>query len=236
MDSEDKESNINTNNKEESSNHPKPKYMPKRLHRQNKNDKEEKNVTRYININKQLENGFLLNAQGVIESGIFEEGEAIYCKYNITYGQDWSPIKDRPEEGLSQHACKGEGSDNKFIWNLPFEIGLKSNNPSGWPQLVVSCYCPDFFGREILKAYGVCYFPTTPGMHERTLYTFSPVCSSGLIEAVGIFLGLKAEINKPAHVLSTGEGRENIRAQPEGTIHVKFNIHLTNMECFGYNK
>ena len=187
-------------------------------------------------LNHQLEDGFLFTVQGMIESGEFCEDECIYCKYDIVYGQDWDLIdKKLRKTGQSQQACKGSGSASAFIWNMPFEIGLKSSNPSGWPQLVVSCFCPDYFGREVLKAYGVCYFPTTTGIHERTLHMFSPLSSSGIINAVGIFLGQKAEIINAPHVLATGEGREIIRTQPEGTINVKFNVILTNMENFGYN-
>ena len=64
---------------------------------------------------------------------------------------------------------------------------------------------------------------------------FSPVCSSVLVEFVGIFLGANAEIRNPPKVLSTGDGRENIRVKSEGSLKLKFNINLTNMEEFGYN-
>lgn len=177
---------------------------------------------------------FYLNVQGLIESGSFFEGDSIYCKYDITFGPDWK-IESGQKSGQSQHACQGEGADNYFVWNMPFEICLKSTNPTGWPQLVVSCFCPDFFGREVVKAYGTCFFPTTSGSTRRTLSTFSPISSSFLIEALGVFLGEKAEIRNPSKVLSTGEGREIIRTQSEGSINVSFNCQLTNMDAFGYD-
>ena len=65
---------------------------------------------------------------------------------------------------------------------------------------------------------------------------FSIKSSSGFIEAIGIFLGQKAEILNAPNVLSTGEGREVIRAQSEGSVKAKFNINITNMEYFGYNQ
>ena len=174
-----------------------------------------------VDINKQLEDGFLINVQGMIELGNFFEGDCINCKYDIEFGEDWELLNGL-KTNQSQQACRTEGQENIFVWNMPFEVSLRSTNPSGWPQLVVSCYCPDFFGREVLKAYGVCYFPTTNGSHERTLYMFSPMSSSEIINA--------------PYVLSTGDGREVIRAQSEGRVEVKFNIHITNMECFGYNQ
>ena len=226
-DNKDKESDIP----------PKKRGFPKRLKKfiaedEQKNTKKKKTVTE---INEQLEEGFMLNVQGMIELGEFFDGDIINCKYDIEFGQDWELLNGL-KTNQSQQACRTEGKDNFFIWNMPFEVCLRSTNPSGWPQLVVSCYGPDWFGREVLKAYGVCYFPTTKGSHERTLHMFSIKSSSGFIEAIGIFLGQKAEILNAPNVLSTGEGREVIRAQSEGIVKAKFNINITNMEYFGYNQ
>ena len=219
-DNKDKESDIP----------PKKRGFPKRLKKfiaedDQKNTKKKKTVTE---INEQLEEGFILNVQGMIELGEFFDGDIINCKYDIEFGQDWELLNGL-KTNQSQQACRTEGKDNFFIWNMPFEVCLRSTNPSGWPQLVVSCYGPDWFGREVLKAYGVCYFPTTKGSHERTLHMFSIKSSSGFIEAIGIFLGQKAEILNAPNVLSTGEGREVIRAQSEGIVKAKFNINIQNI-------
>ena len=179
-------------------------------------------------------NGFIVNVQGMIESAQFFEGDAVYCKYDIVCGPDWK-ILNGQKSGQSQHACQGEGSSNYFVWNLPFELSLSSTNPSGWPQVVISCFCPDFFGREVLKAYGLARIPTTQGIHTRTLQMFSPVSSSVVVNAIGIFLGQKAEIINAPKVIATGEGREIMRSKSEGAMTVKFNVQLTNMEELGYN-
>ena len=226
-DNKDKESDIP----------PKKRGFPKRLKKfiaedEQKNTKKKKTVTE---INEQLEEGFILNVKGMIEIRRILWWDIINCKYDIEFGQDWELLNGL-KTNQSQQACRTEGKDNFFIWNMPFEVCLRSTNPSGWPQLVVSCYGPDWFGREVLKAYGVCYFPTTKGSHERTLHMFSIKSSSGFIEAIGIFLGQKAEILNAPNVLSTGEGREVIRAQSEGIVKAKFNINITNMEYFGYNQ
>ena len=214
---------------------PKKKGFLKRLNQLDK-EKDKKNSKKIISdINDQLEDGFIINVQGMIELGEFLEGDVINCKYDIEFGQDWELLNGSKSE-TSQTACRTQGPDNYFVWNMPFEVCLKSTNPSGWPQLVVSCYSPDFFGRDVLKAYGVCYFPTTKGSHERTLHMFSVKSSYGLIEAFGTFLGQKAEIINAPMVLSTGEGREVIRATSEGIVKIKFNVNITNMEYFGYNQ
>ena len=232
----DKENNKDIeNNKDKEEEKPKKRGFPKRLKKNISSDVDRKTFKEVTDINEQLEEGFLMNVQGMIELGNFFEGDCINCKYDIEYGQDWELLNGL-KTNQSQQACRTEGQEINFVWNMPFEVSMSSTNPSGWPQLVVSCYTPDFFGREVLKAYGVCYFPTINGTHERTLYMFSPMSSSGIINAVGTFLGQKAEIINAPYVLSTGEGREVIRAQSEGTVDVKFNVHITNMECFGYNQ
>ena len=222
---------------EDSQNKSQQKRPRKKLERiiNSKTDMSKKGFSEKTEINEQLEEGFLMNVQGMIELGNFFDGDCINCKYDIEFGQDWE-LLNGSRSNQSQQACRTEGQENIFVWNMPFEVSLRSTNPTGWPQLVISCYSPDFFGREILKAYGVCYFPTISGSHERTLYMFSPMSSSEIINAVGVFLGQKAEIINAPNVLSTGDGREVIRAQSEGIVQVKFNVHLTNMECFGYNQ
>ena len=233
MESNQSSINISKNNKDEKE----PKKIQKKLKRligpKDKNDNVP--IPNEIDINKQLEEGFILNVQGMIEVGNFFEGDCINCKYDIEFGQDWE-LLNGSKSSQSQTAIRTEGEIKYYVWNMPFEVNLRSTNPSGWPQLVISCFCPDFFGRELLKAYGVCYFPTLNGSHKRTLYMFSPSGSSDIINMLVVFLGQKAEIINAPTVLSTGEGREVIRVNSEGTIEVKFNVHITNMECFGYNQ
>lgn len=118
---------------------------------------------------------------------------------------------------------------------MPFEISLKSTNPTGWPQICISCFYSNIFGNEVLKAYGVCYVPTSNGIHQRTLQMFSPISSKFFDGIFGLFLGQKPEIRNAPTVLSTGEGREIMRTQSEGSLTIKFNIHLTNMKEFGYD-
>ena len=67
--------------------------------------------------------------------------------------------------GQSQYACRGEGNFDYFVWNMPFEFGFRSLNPSGWPQIVITCVYPDFLGREVIKGYGVVHIPTQPGRY-----------------------------------------------------------------------
>ncbi len=118
---------------------------------------------------------------------------------------------------------------------MPFETSFRSLNPTGWPQLVISCSCPDYLGREVIKGYGVVHIPTTPGRHERTVQIFSPLTSSVLLKFLGFLVGQKAEIINAPKVVASGEGREITRTKTEGSVKVVFQITLRDMEKFGYN-
>jgi hypothetical protein len=178
--------------------------------------------------------GIFLDIQGVIKEGTFHEGDQIFCKYDVVYGKEWKVISGQ-SSGQSQHACLGEGANCYFVWNMPFQIRLNCEQLSNWPQLVISCYYPDFMGREILKAYGTCYIPTTNGAHERTLTMFCPISSYSFTGIIEMLFGEKAELINAPKIMALGDGREILRTQSEGSIKIKFNIHLENMEESGFD-
>jgi len=177
---------------------------------------------------------FDFTSQEISSQLIFYEGDAIYCKYDIVHGVDWEK-EDGQLSGQSQYACRGEGNFDYFVWNMPFESSFRSLNPSGWPQIVLTCVYPDFLGREVIKGYGVVHIPTQPGRHERTIQIFSPITSSVILKMVGILAGQRAELINAPKVISSGEGREITRAKSEGTIKIVFQVTLRDMEKFGYS-
>ena len=177
--------------------------------------------------------GIFLDISGLIKEGTFPEDDQIFCKYDIVYDKDWKVVTGQ-NSGQSQHACLGEGTNGYFVWNMPFQIRLYSEEPNNWPQLVISCYYPDFLGREILKAYGTCYIPTMSGAHERNLSMFCPISSYGFTKIYEIIYGEKAELINAPRIMALGEGREILRTKSEGNIKIKFNITLENLEENGY--
>ena len=201
---------------------------------ESKNRDKSTNSLNKDNISEQPKTGIFLDIQGVIKEGTFAEGDQIFCKYDIIYGNEWKLIAGQ-QSGQSQHACLGEGSTCYFVWNMPFQIRLHCENPSNWPQLVISCYYPDFLGREILKAYGTCYIPTTNGQHERNLSMFCPISSYSFTGILEILFGKKAELINAPKILAQGDGREILRTKSEGNIKIKFNIHLENLEEHGFD-
>ena len=197
------------------------------------NDKYSTSLANTGNYSESLQTGIFLDIQGVIKEGTFPEGDQIFCKYDIIYGDEWKVISGQ-SSGQSQHACLGEGSTCYFVWNMPFQMRLYSEKPSNWPQIIISCYYPDFLGREILKAYGTCYIPTTNGQHERNISMFCPISSYSFTKILEIMYGEKAELINAPKILALGDGREILRTKSEGNIILKFHINLENMEANGF--
>ena len=177
--------------------------------------------------------GIFLDIQGLIKEGTFQKDDQIFFKYDVVYDKDWEVVTGQ-NSGQSQHACLGEGTNGYFVWNMPFQIRLYNDDPKTWPQLVISCYYPDFLGREILKAYGTCYIPTLGGTHERNLSMFCPISSNEFAKMYEIIYGEKAELINAPKIMAMGEGREILRTKTEGRIKIKFDIHLENLEENGF--
>jgi B9 domain-containing protein 1 len=49
------------------------------------------------------------------------------------------------------------------VWNLPLDIGFKSTNFYGWPELLITVYGQDVFGRDVIRGYGTCKLPINTG-------------------------------------------------------------------------
>lgn len=88
----------------------------------------------------------------------------------------------------------------------------------GWPQLVVSLYGTDFFGRSFIRGYGCMHLPSTAGRHTRKISIFQPLPSSKISGLFGYLSGCVAELKDVDKVMAQGEGREVIRCRGMGTI------------------
>ena len=80
--------------------------------------------------------GVFLDIHGIIKEGTFPEDDQIFCKYDVVYDKNWEVVTGQ-NSGQSQHACLGEGTNGYFVWNMPFQIRLYSEEPNNWPQLVI---------------------------------------------------------------------------------------------------
>lgn len=69
------------------------------------------------------------------------------------------------ETGISQIARKSADFRRSLVWNYPLDISFRSTNPHGWPQLVLSVYGFNLFGRDYVRGYGSVRLPTQAGRY-----------------------------------------------------------------------
>ena len=81
---------------------------------------------------------------------------------DFVHGKDWA-VAHGNKSGISQHAYKSMQTNDKIVWNFPFELTFKTNDIAGWPKVILSLTARDFFGRDVICGYGVMHVPTQPG-------------------------------------------------------------------------
>ncbi|EOD40530.1 hypothetical protein EMIHUDRAFT_222627 [Emiliania huxleyi CCMP1516] len=151
---------------------------------------------------------FNVMATGQIESGRFEGNSSLYCRYVFSCGEDWS-VMCGVEEGITQMASSsGSTANGSVVWNFPIDATFRSTCPHGWPQLVLSVYGEDYFGRpDMILGYGAVHLPLTPGRHRVTVRTFRPLASSLLGRLQSWLNGMRPEFIESLFP-AKGEGRE----------------------------
>jgi hypothetical protein len=82
--------------------------------------------------------------------------------FKIWAGEDWKLVNGE-DTGLSQVGSCYLSSNKKINWNMPFEVTFETTVITGWPQIVLELHGRDFFGRNVIKAYGCCHMPSSEG-------------------------------------------------------------------------
>ncbi|XP_011875050.1 PREDICTED: B9 domain-containing protein 1 isoform X2 [Vollenhovia emeryi] len=180
-----------------------------------------------------VEGQFFLSVTGSIEHAEFYDVNNAYCKYSFHFGPDWSVVAGI-EEGLTQMCKCSNDPRNLAVWNFPLDITFKSTSPHGWPQLIMSIYGLDLFGRDIIRGYGVCHLPLKTGRHEKRVPIYVPESSSMLQHFVEWLTGRRPELIDPT-ILASGGGRELTRMRVEGVVTVTFNVVLKDLFKLGYD-
>ncbi|GAX79914.1 hypothetical protein CEUSTIGMA_g7354.t1 [Chlamydomonas eustigma] len=176
---------------------------------------------------------FSVIATGQIESALVPDCDNAYLKFQLVAGEDWQ-LLDGLEEGITQAARCSQGYDQLLVWNFPIDVTYKATNAFGWPQLVVSVYGLDAFGRDVIKGYGCIHLPTCSGRFDMKLRLFKPK-SASLMQAFNAWMsGMPAEFADPRFP-SYAEGREVTRVESGGVVNVKLNVLTKDMEHFGYS-
>eukprot|EP01028_Stygiella_incarcerata_P001859 TRINITY_DN1346_c0_g1_i1.p1 TRINITY_DN1346_c0_g1~~TRINITY_DN1346_c0_g1_i1.p1 ORF type:complete len:239 (-),score=48.68 TRINITY_DN1346_c0_g1_i1:137-757(-) len=181
---------------------------------------------------------FYVSVFGEICSARVSGASNLVIKYAYEYGVDWEFAKTSGEhviieEGVTQVSSPCSGPDPSFVFNFPVEVTFRSYNPYGWPQMIFSVYDLDRFGRERVKGYGRCFLPLYSGKHTLTVSLFRPVSSSPIQSIVSFLTGAGPEFTKPSF-LAKSDGREVTRVEAEGSVTLKLNVCIRNMDQFGY--
>mmetsp|Transcript_8572 Transcript_8572/g.14740 ORF Transcript_8572/g.14740 Transcript_8572/m.14740 type:complete len:200 (+) Transcript_8572:185-784(+) len=179
-----------------------------------------------------LPSSFTVMATGQIEAAEIPGCDNAYLKFQMTAGEDWQ-LLDGLEEGITQAARVSQGPEKLLVWNYPLDLTYKTTNAYGWPQLVVSVYGLDSFGRDVIKGYGCIHLPTCAGRYTLKLRLFKPRSASGVQSFLAWMSGMPAEFSDPRFP-SYGEGREVTRVESAGAVLVQLNVLTKDMDVFGY--
>ena len=140
---------------------------------------------------------FVVMVTGQIESGRYEGLDSLYCRYTFSTGDDWQVARG-VEEGITQMSTAGgtatEIGGALAVWNFPVDVTFRATGVHGWPQIVLSVYGTDSFGRsDMIIGYGAAHLPMAPGRHEIYVRTFRPLASSLFARFQSWLLGARPE-------------------------------------------
>jgi len=180
---------------------------------------------------------FVAMVTGQIEAGRYEGLDSLYCRYAFTFGDDWKVVSG-VEEGITQlSTASGTGGEQGLVavWNFPIDVTFRATSAHGWPQIVVSVYGNDSFGKsDVIIGYGATHLPIGPGRHELYIRTFRPLASSLFLRFQSWVNGMRPEFIDSLFP-SKGEGRDVTRVQSFGCVKVVVDVTLQGMEELGYS-
>ncbi len=172
---------------------------------------------------------FHVHITGQIGSAAFPFGQRLYCRYDVSLGNDWVII-DGVRSGITQIACS---KDHKIIWNFPIELAFRSTNAYGWPRISVAVYGVDFFGRDVVRGYGSVIVPTYSGTHMLTIQIYRPITGNRIHEFCSWLRGNLPEFYETVFT-AAGEGRAVTRVRAEGEVKIALNVSTKDMAKLGF--
>ncbi len=177
---------------------------------------------------------FWVMCTGSIESCEFASLDNLFCKFSFAAGPDWTMV-DGVEEGITQISEKHGGSSQDFVWNFPLHITYKSTNAFRWPQIALSVYGLDAFGRDVVRGYGSAFLPIASGGYTKHIRLFKPESTSPIQQFSAWLLGQRPEF-RDSKFVTRSEGREVTRVRSNGVVKVVLNVVVRNMADFGYSE
>lgn len=180
---------------------------------------------------------FVVMVTGQIEAGRYEGLDSLYCRYTFSHGDDWQVARG-VEEGITQMSTTSASAREETqlaVWNFPIDVTFRATGAHGWPQIVMSVYGTDSFGRsDMIVGYGAAHLPMAHGRHEIYVRTFRPLASSLFQRLNSWLMGARPEF-RDSHFPSKGEGRDVTRTQSFGCVKLVVDVTLQGMEELGYS-
>ncbi|KAH0799248.1 B9 domain-containing protein 1 [Histomonas meleagridis] len=167
----------------------------------------------------------IVSVQGQIVSCHSDNTDDIFCKFGFAMGSDWSIISGA-DEGISQ--TSKVGIDHCCTWNFPIDAVFQSPKPFGWPQLIVSVYGENLFGKTTVIGYGACHIPTEAGHHSFNVALFSRAPTPAE-RFTGFFTGRMPEAIAP-NFIAGGDAREIFKTESHGYIKVSFDTVISGLQ------
>jgi B9 domain-containing protein 1 len=181
---------------------------------------------------QKLVSKFNVSFTGCIESGQHLYSDEVSCAYQIVSGSDWMVSKGSSQDTTMTAVTSGKGL---AVFNHPISLAMQSSNIAGWPRIVVTIFGLDFMKRKVVKGYGLCSLPVTPGKHSREIHLFAPTATSTWRQFMGWLTGKPAEIVDPVSLVDL-PSREGLRVfTVPGKLTCVFNVAIKDHQQFEFN-
>jgi len=166
--------------------------------------------------------GQIIGASNVMEH------DAIICEAHCVQGDQWRLLSKKLN--IQTQACFVD-ENNFACFCHPFDLHYTTENPFGWPRLVVRLWKLGDNNKLDILSYGTTILPNTKGYHE---YDFQTWCLKGSLtnEAMWFFLGSKPIMNTSDAVDANLMNRKNIISKPGPKVKISCEVILRN---FGFH-
>ena len=177
---------------------------------------------------------------GSLESGEFSSANDVYIKYSIVTGPDWI-LSCGSDVGITQISrFKGvrthQHAGREFIWNQPISVSYRSYNYYGWPQIVLSAYYFDIFGKNQILGYGSTHLPVSsqPGANIRQrVDIYAPESSSISNRILSWLTGRRPEL-VDSNLFARPDCRKLLQVILVGHVNLVFNLTTKDVFRNGY--
>ena len=157
------------------------------------------------------------------------EHDAIICEAHCVQGDKWRSLSKILN--IQTQACYVD-SNNFACFCHPFDLHFTTENPFGWPRIVVRLWkLNDNNKTNDILSYGTTILPNTKGYHKLEFQTW---CLKGSLtdEAMWFFLNSKPIMNTSDPLDPNLNIRDNIISKPGPKILISCEVILRN---FGFH-